>query len=254
MMQSVIDLINAHKSRYPEFDYYIPHMQEAASHVHAQPDRCIENCKAIFEGICKALVLRMDKGVDRKKAGSFNLPKLVDRTVEQIERHDAAGDFPSAMVRELAKTLGPLRNDRGDIAHGRAAPKEEASCERLSRYLLTNTETALRYMLEIFYEQPGVLEETNVGIPQIDYEDNPEFNKWLDAGEYSGGRVLFSRALYEQDYESYLDQLDTYNEWRAEAESLWVVDQHDEAMVDAAAEHGQREPDADQDLYPEDRA
>ena len=69
-MQSVIDLINAHDTRYPEFGYYIDHMREGVSHVHTQPDRCIENCKAVFEGICKALVLRMDI-TDRKKVDKF---------------------------------------------------------------------------------------------------------------------------------------------------------------------------------------
>ena len=219
-MQSVIDLINAHATRYPEFGYYIDHMREGVSHVHTQPDRCIENCKAVFEGICKALVLRMDSGTDRKKVDKFSLPDLVDRAISCIERHDTSGDFPASLIRELASTLGTLRNRRGDVSHGRAAPKDEASGDRLSRCLLANTETALRYMLEIFYEQPGVLAETTSAIPQINYEDNPDFNDWVDAGDYHVGRVLFSLALFNQDYESYLDQLEDFERLKAEAEAM----------------------------------
>ena len=213
-MQSVIDLINAHATRYPEFGYYVDHMREGVSHVHTQPDRCIENCKAVFEGICKALVLRMDSGTDRKKVDKLKLPDLVNRAISCIERHDASGDFPASLIKELATTLGALRNRRGDVAHGRAAPKDEASCDRLSRCLLINTETALRYMLEIFYEQPGVLEEPDPEpdhpsyLPDVDYDDFPDFNEWLDDEEMPNyGKVRWSRALFDQDYDYYLSLL-----------------------------------------------
>jgi hypothetical protein len=111
--------------------------------------------------------------------------------------------------------LGTLRNERGDISHGKAVPKTAVSNDRLSALCMSMTENVICYMLDAFYSIPPRPEEMLVEaaeptptLPLVSYDDNADFNDWLDEQcPWPEGRLIYSSALYELYYEDYLIQL-----------------------------------------------
>ena len=51
----------------------------------------------------------------------------------------------------LAYAFGMLRNERGDISHGKGVPKEKNSNERLAALAMQMSEGIISYMLDPFY-------------------------------------------------------------------------------------------------------
>jgi len=96
----------------------------------------------------------------------------------------------------LIHNFGQIRNQRGDISHGRAAPKEVYSSSQFSHLVARVTEALAFYVLDHFFrvQVPG---ET-----AVKYEDNSDFNDMLDAVNPMGS-LSFSKALYDQDNVSY---------------------------------------------------
>jgi hypothetical protein len=45
---------------------------------------------------------------------------------------------------------------------------------------------------------------------ELRYEDNPAFNDYLDEVNPMPGKILYSKALFEQEFETYEIQLDDY--------------------------------------------
>jgi len=69
------------------------------------------------------------------------------------------------------------------------------------------TKAILEYILSIFFE---ILQ--NLHDEEIAYEDNTSFNDWLDETHIMEGKLLYSKALFEQDYIAYCDQLESFLE------------------------------------------
>jgi hypothetical protein len=77
-------------------------------------------------------------------------------------------------------------------------------------------------MLDAFYcimvaekELPKeIIEPGEVGsdLPIVSYEDNSDFNDWLDENHPLEGRLIYSYALYELYYEDYVIQLEEFHE------------------------------------------
>ena len=103
------------------------------------------------------------------------------------------------------KTLGEVRNNRGDISHGRLSPKEEVSTPELARLVFDMTKAFLTYILNIFFavKRKQIAEETK-------YEDNEEFNNYLDEQNELEGKLSYIRALFDQDNLSYIGQFESF--------------------------------------------
>lgn len=120
-----------------------------------------------------------------------------------------------------------LRNARGDISHGKGAPKAKSSDENLSKLSLQMTESLIFYMLDSFFKiaerEPEPIEVAS-DLTQEDsdvrfaYDDNPPFNEYLDEVNPLKGKPLYSLALYQQYYEDYMIQLEEYRDLQREQE------------------------------------
>ena len=85
-------------------------------------------------------------------------------------------------------------------------------------------------MLEAYYELPVKTvalddlptdepeAELPGGIPQIDYDDNPDFNDELDRQNPLDGKMLYSDALYRLYYEDYIIELEAFLDTLNDAE------------------------------------
>ena len=118
----------------------------------------------------------------------------------------------------LINQISNLRNDRGDISHGRAVPKTLRSDVNLSRLIIEMTESLLRYTLAAFFivdlerkAREFEAQELQKEEVKISYEKNPDFNDLLDE-EYplDASKVIYSQALYELYYEDYAIQLQAF--------------------------------------------
>ena len=204
-MQNLVALIKRHTRSDSDFRYYIPIIEKAERNELVHPDITIECCAALFQGISKSIVHRLDPECDPALLAGYTLPKQVRCAFNCLkENDDVVEDEYARAAENLARIAGTLRNTRGDISHGRAVPKELESDRSLSRLVLNTSEAILRYMLASYFSIRPEPEEL------VEYEENPEFNTELDELNPLEGKPLYSRALYEQYYEDYVLQLEDF--------------------------------------------
>lgn len=212
-MDSIKELIGRHNDKYPEFAYYLPLLEKAEAALTVHPDICIEICKSLLEGVSKSIIEKTPNPphirpeLDKK----FDVDKIVKMAVNQLKyNNDVIEDAFLTRCSSLANAMGALRNARGDISHGKGVPKLENSDDKLAKLTLNMTESVLYYMLDAFFSLPTTDGEHDVDAEAIPYESNPDFNQSLDDEYPIDGRVLYSRALYDQYYKDYLIQLSDY--------------------------------------------
>ncbi|MCJ8149485.1 abortive infection family protein [Shinella sedimenti] len=223
-MRQAVELIVHHAGRYPEFRYYISLMKKAESYLSNQPDICIETCKSLLEGVSKSIIERLDTTAKREELDKKDVGPLIKQAARLLKKADNVieDDFVTRCS-SLAHALGTLRNERGDISHGKAVPKTASSNDRLSALCLSMTENVLSYMLDAFYSIPPEpsehsqeIDETvevEPDLPIVSYDDNGDFNDWLDEKyPLPEGRLIYSSALYELYYEDYVIKLEEFRE------------------------------------------
>ncbi len=213
-MRTLVELIERHADSDSEFRYYVPIIEKAEKNELQHPDITIECCVSLLQGISKTIVYRLDHSHDRIE---YEKGKLKNQIRDALRCLAASDDlleigFPTAAL-NLAQVAGELRNERGDISHGRATPKVLESDRSLARLVLSVTEALLRYMLASYFSNRA---EPNV---QISYDEYPDFNDELDETFPLAGKPLYSRALYEQYYEDYFVQLSDFLD-RLEVEEI----------------------------------
>lgn len=206
-MQTLIELIERHSDENSELRYYIKHIEEAQDNEVQHPDICIECCASLFQGVSKTIVNRLDPPQDREQFERESIQRQVKRALRCLAASDSLVElgFPVA-VENLVRILGELRNDRGDISHGRAVPKELQSDRSLARLVLNITEAIVRYMLASYF----ALKPERTFVPP--YEESERFNALLDEANALPGKLIYSRALYDQFPEDYVIRLKEYND------------------------------------------
>lgn len=207
-MQTLVELIERHADDNSELRYYIPIIEKAERNEVQHPDICIECCASLFQGVSKTIVNRLNPPSDQKAFDNASIGSQVRRALQCLAVTDGGVteiDFPRR-VESLVQIVGELRNQRGDISHGRAVPKELQSDRSLSRLVLNVTEPVIRYMLATYF----ALQPERALIPP--YEENEKFNEALDEANDLPGKLSYSRALYDQYPEDYVIQLKEYND------------------------------------------
>ena len=232
-MQRSSKLIKANQAQFPDCAYYLPLFGKARRNIAAHPDICIDTCKALLEGISKTIVLSLDKTSIRDELDKKDVEPLVKMAARLLRANDdVIEDNFVNRVGGLAHSLGALRNARGDISHGKAVPKVEESDRSFARLCLQMTDAVTFYMLQSYFTRtalslPADIAEDDAaqsellpgGIPNTEYEDNPDFNEELDRQYPLDGKLLYSDALYRLYYEDYLIELEAYTDAQSEAEN-----------------------------------
>ncbi len=199
-MQLVRNLISQNNVKYEHFAYYETVIDVIETHVTSQPDICIESCKSLIEGVSKTIIKKLDNTADDRELKKMDMMPLFWRAAGKLSEFD--NELELEFVRPIAsliQELSRIRNDRGDISHGRAVPKELFSSPQFSNLVARVTEALAYYLLEHFFrlELPDDAE--------IVYEDNHNFNLWLDEANPIDN-LSYSRALFDQDNVAYVQQ------------------------------------------------
>lgn len=203
-MQQVNEVINKRQKTFPEFQYYLSITHQIDSNCESMPDLSIEACKSLIEGVCKTLLNKA--GVSYKTKGRYiDSPKdLLLKVFSALKTYRV--EFDETLVNstcDIVFRIAKIRNDRGDLSHGRAVPKVDSSSIELAKFIIQLTDAVVRYLLEIYFS-------TDFSYIEINYEDNLEFNNMLDESFPLDGIVSYSKALYNQDKTSYEQQLLDY--------------------------------------------
>jgi len=211
-------------------------------------DNCIETCKSLIEGIAKTVLSQIDlkhKAVserfetqelislnstfDKMKGKGEDFPVLFRQAILVLSNYHQAcqKELMNSLGKDFCKYLTRLRNDRGDMAHGRAAPKVEKSTLDLAFMIENITDLIAFHMLEILSlidfsktdevsQDQAIIESFMVkedfeleGINERERTIR-EFNESLDKLYPYEGKVRFSMALYNQYSEDYEIQLQDY--------------------------------------------
>lgn len=230
-MEPAIKIIVENAVEYPQFRYYIRLMKKAELNLFSQPDISIEICKSLIEGVSKSVILDFAPDTDPKKLSNMDVSPLAKWACQLLKQDNTViEDEFARRVASVAEFLGVLRNERGDVSHGRAVPKPVQSNDKLSAVIFQVSSGLLTYMLDSFFTakrlariaippepepepEPDTREEDNsLDLEQVEYETNLEFNNWLDDHYPYEGKLNYSFALYALYYEDYLVQLEIYQE------------------------------------------
>ena len=218
MMRPAELLIIENATDCPDFRYYLPLMKKAERNVSNHPDICIETCKSLVEGISKTIILTLDESVSPDEIKDLKMSPLVKRAGILLQQDDTVIEEGFVTrVASVAQFIGVLRNERGDISHGRAVPKKLQSNDMLANAILQVSSGLLIYMLDTYFAklrekriraEEAELEKVQAAdLEELSYGDNEDFNSWLDESYPYEGKLNYSFALFSLYYEDYLVQL-----------------------------------------------
>jgi hypothetical protein len=192
------EIISKNLERHSHFEEYFKIIDIIQANEFINPDICIESCKALIEGVSKTIIISLDNTKTSDNIDDDNLPKLFKESMNLLSNNcvDIEGDF---VVRfsAIIQVLGEIRNKRGDISHGRMAPKAIFSSPKLATTVKNMTENILEYILEHYFS----LDFTN---GRMIYEEALDYNNWLDDNtDFPIKKAKYSQLLYENDYDEY---------------------------------------------------
>jgi hypothetical protein len=228
-MGPAIKLIVDNATEYPSFRYYIRLMKKAEHNMLAQPDICIEICKALIEGVSKSVILDFHPDTEQKKLNNMDVAPLAKWACQLLRQDNTViEDELVRRVASVAEFLGVLRNERGDVSHGRQVPKPVQSDDKLAAVIFQISSGVLTYMLDSFFaakrlsraevllatttEPTPPESESSPDLEEVAYEGQEDFNIWLDEQYPYEGKLTYSFALYSLYYEDYLIRLGNYQE------------------------------------------
>ncbi|MEA3272604.1 MAG: abortive infection family protein [Patescibacteria group bacterium] len=205
-------LIDDKRSDFPEFQYYHNILDKIEENVKKMPDIAIESCKSLIEGVSKTILKKLKIDFKENGRGTDQSRELLNKVLDNIP--SAIPHDPEFINRTcgLVCRMTEIRNKRGDVSHGKVSPKEEDSDVRLAQFIAEVTDSIVYYVLETFFVADlSSFEEAK-------YEDNEEFNQFLDSENELDG-ISYSEALFYQDPASYEEQLKNYLAEKEEGES-----------------------------------
>ena len=202
------------EARHFDAKYYKELLNTIDSYVSEKPDITIETCKAIIEGLCKLILMELEQTPESYfKDPDLKLPRLFKEARNALKKHiddnlsniiydnsiiEQYGMIPSLLEQllnpEIVAKIGTIRNEHGDISHGRTPLKQQVNDEDLADLIVGLTDNVCAYMLKKFHQ---VKEEV------VHYEDNADFNEYLDEMHSLENDIVYSKALFEQQPETY---------------------------------------------------
>lgn len=172
----------------------------ANENIYSNPDICIESCKSLIEGISKTLILELDKSKRLDDIKNLTLEKLYKTAVETVDKYNDQFETDFAKrFSTIVQIIGEIRNERGDISHGRPVPKVIESDSYLSKLIYDLTDSFLEYLLKHFFDidfrEEGLI-----------YSKLEEYNNYLDEQVVLNipiNTFKISEIIYERDFDAY---------------------------------------------------
>lgn len=174
-------------------EYYQSHLDLVEGYIDEKPDISIETCKALIEGISKLSLhlLNQEPLVTKQE----DLSPLVKRAFKTLQEGRGFSDMEVCKrFAGIIHYIGEVRNAHGDIGHGRPSLKEQVNDADFANLIVGVTDNVCAYMLR---RLDHLVEQS------IEYEDNPVFNAYLDEQNPFEGKISYSRALFDQEFETY---------------------------------------------------
>ena len=204
-MKLTREAISESKTKLPGIEGYLTVVAKIEENVLSNPNIAIESCKSLIEGLClKALSLVSDAYINSKSVQSDcknDLKKLTKMAFDEVysnvvesQVHESLANMiidtsVSARIKSKAKRkvkeqavksvakVSALRNERGDISHGRIYPKKQESTVHLAKSIQSITDGICSFMITETTSQYEVKRKKE---NQLYYEGQEEFNSWLD--------------------------------------------------------------------------
>ncbi|WP_340263552.1 abortive infection family protein [Sulfitobacter pontiacus] len=175
-------------------EYYQSHFDLVENYIDEKPDITIETCKALIEGISKlSLHLLNQEPLDSHNDEKFQT--LVKRALTELQKGRGFSDADLCKrLSGVVHYIGEVRNEHCDIGHGRASLKDQVNDADFADLVVGITDSVCTYMLR----RLDILADK-----VIEYEDNPAFNGFLDDQHPLPGKMLYSKALFNQEPETY---------------------------------------------------
>jgi len=228
-MELTKQAIQKHKQYIEGLEGYTIMASEIEDNVTLNPDISIEACKSLIEGLCKkALELLSNEYQTTKsirKNCDNNFPFLVKQAFENIYRNKFEIDIHNALykvirskvkidkfinsgadvvfenTKEAILKISVIRDNRGDICHGRIYPKVDESEVHLAKSIASITDGICSFMINEFSAQYS---ELDLSAKKLIYENFTDFNEWLDnKHNVLSVKVDFSKLLYQNAYDKY---------------------------------------------------
>lgn len=211
-MDKTRNIIKANEGKYNEFSEYLKIVEIIEKHISLMPDVAIENCKSLIEGISRKILDKLGQyyrdGGRRPESASSLARKVLNQLLPKSE-------FDAVVVQTsdtLITRISEIRNERGDISHGRSYPKTNYSDSNLAELIVNTTDSYIFYVLNIFFNKDWSY------LDEINYIDNVDFNDMMDTENTLPG-ISYSKALFDQDIISYKEQLKDYMSQNSEENS-----------------------------------
>jgi hypothetical protein len=204
-MDTLKEILQKNEGKYPDFKYYFLHISKIESNLFLNPDIAIETCKSLIEGISKSILNRIDNTFNEKLETTGNRAKSVQqlfkRALEKIAEQNEK--FEQGFVHssgQIINITSEIRTERGDISHGKSAPKEISSTPQFAVMISKMTDIILGYVLEHFFQIDLSYKEKLA----YDSESMTSFNNWLDESvDFPIAKAKYSHLLFEYDYDEY---------------------------------------------------
>lgn len=195
---------------------WLTELKRILNHIDQQSNQCgdslIECSKSFIEAIAKNIILKLRPHELPKEINLLDLGKLFKKAKEAISEHSAIesvmpmGDIENyfSALNQWIRFLGEMRNNIGEISHGKILPKSYSIDIELAKVISEITDR-LAYILLL------MLLEIDLSYTQLyKYEDYLEFNDYLDEQYELPNGLIYSKALFQQDYDAYSEGLDNY--------------------------------------------
>lgn len=237
-MELTKQAISKNKRILPGIEGYLVPISKIEKNININPDISIESCKSLIEGLCKkALDLISTRyKVDKNFRNKCNdkMPLLIETAFKEVYKSDFEAKFYTSLnslidkydnierlknrlerlvqnnsddtrqkVEDVVIAISVLRNNRGDISHGRVYPKEKESEIHLAKSIISITDGICFFMIEKLAAQYLMkLQEQDKLIYESKEMDS--YNEDLDRSlDFPIKKVRYSKLLFEYDYDEY---------------------------------------------------
>lgn len=212
IMKKSRELISRHASEHKWLQELKRLLDQIDQQTNQFGDTLIECSKSFIEAIAKNIILKLRPHENPKDINLLDLGRLFKKAKECIYEHSAIENvMPKSDIEnyfsslnQWIRFLGEMRNNVGEISHGKILPKSYSISIELAQ-IIAQTTDRLSYILLLLLLQIDLAYTKSYG-----YDDYPEFNDYLDDQYELPNSLSYSRALFEQDYDAYSEELDNY--------------------------------------------
>lgn len=211
-MEKSRNLIQLHSKKHK----WLSELERILNHIDQQYNQCgdtlIECSKSFIEAIAKNTVIKLKPDEKHKDINLWDLGSLFKNAKMAIYEHSSIENVMPmsdiekyfSALNQWIRFLGEMRNNTGEISHGKIFPKPYSINLDLAKVIAETTDRLAYIFLLMLLEIDITYTKSYV------YEDYPDFNDYLDEAYELPNNISYSKALFEQDYDAYSEELDNY--------------------------------------------